>query len=187
MIKTFFKLTGVFVLLCFGILSCTKPVDFDQANDLVLEPVVASDLIFFKANATEFFVNNTELVTVKDSVIIDLFRREFFVDHVAKAEFVFEITNSINRGGRVTVELFDINDQKRHEFSITAPASPDNSDVVTTHTEVFEAQALDALKVTDKVVLTLQVLAGGDPLNDNSPGRIELKSKGVFYVKVEGS
>ena len=187
MIKKFLIHVLSSVLLCLAIVSCTKEVDFDQANDLVLEPIVASDLIFFKADATEFFVDNTELVTVRDSVIIDLFNREFFVDYVVKAEFVFEVTNSINRSSNVSIEFFDANDQKRHGFSITALASPNNTDIVTTHTEIFENQTLDALKASNKVVLTMQVLAGGDPLNENTPGRVELKSKGVFYTSIDVS
>lgn len=187
MIKKFFSCSIVLVWVCTVLSSCTKDVDFNQANDLVLEPIVASDLIFFKADATEFFVNNTELVTVKDSVIIDLFNREFFVDYVVRAEFVFEVTNSINRSSNVTVEFFNSNDQKQHGFSITALASPNNTDVVKTHTEIFENQILDALKASNKVVLTMQVLAGGDPLNNNTPGRIQLKSKGVFYTSIDVS
>ena len=73
--KTLYKPTIVFVFFCFALMSCTKAIDFNQSNELLLEPVVASNLIYFKANASEFFVNNTELVTVRDSVIIDLFRQ----------------------------------------------------------------------------------------------------------------
>jgi len=184
MIKKFYKYTVAYILFAFVLGSCTKEVDFDQANDLTLNSVVASDLIFFKADASDFFVDTTALTTVKDSVIIDLFRRDFFVDYVVKATFVFEVTNSINRSCNVTVEFFDINDQKRYGFAVMAPASPNNIDIVTTHTEVFESSSLNALKATNKVVLTMQVLAGGDPLNNNTPGRIELKSKGVFYATI---
>ncbi|WP_242131604.1 hypothetical protein [Aestuariivivens marinum] len=187
MIKKFLKYTLPLIIFCLFMSSCTKQVDFNQANDLVLEPIVASDLIFFNADATEFFVDNTELVTVRDSVIIDLFNRDFFVDYVVKAEFVFKVINSINRSSNVTIEFFDINNQKRHGFSLMALASPNNTDIITTHTEIFENQALDDLKASNKVVLTMQVLAGGDPLNDNTPGRVELKSKGLFYTSIDVS
>ncbi|WP_242085731.1 hypothetical protein [Aestuariivivens sediminis] len=184
MIKICYKYAATYILFCIVLASCTKEVDFDQANDLSLNPVVASNLIYFKANASDFSVDTTELTTVKDSVIIDLFGRNFFIDYVVKAEFVFEVTNSINRRANITIEFFDINDQKRHEFSILTPASPNNLDIVTTHTEVFENNSLNALKASDKVVLTMQFLAGGDLLNMNTPGRIELKSKGVFYTTI---
>ncbi len=187
MIKKFFKHLAVAILFCFFITSCTKEVDFNQAKDLTLEPVLASDLIFFNAPAANFFVDGSELSTIRDSVIIDLFNRDFVVDNVVKAEFVFETTNSINRAFSVQVDFLDDTDLLKHSFTVSTLASPTNTDVVTTHTEVFENSLLDALKVSNKIILTIQALSGGSALNDNTPGRIQLKSKGIFYLKIEES
>lgn len=187
MIKKFLKhiaVTGLFSVL---IISCTKEVDFGQTEDLVLEPIVASDLIFFNAPATKFHVNGSELSTVKDSIIIDLFNRDFVVENLIKAEFVFETTNSINRAFNVQIDFRDDSNVLRHSFSVSPIASPTNTDLVTTHTEVFENTSLDALKASNKIVLTVQALSGGSPLDDNTPGRIQLKSKGIFYLKIEDS
>lgn len=187
MIKTFLKYLFATTFLSVLFFSCTKEVDFDQANDLVLEPVIASDLIFFNAPATKFYVNGSQQSTVKDSVVIDLFNRDFVVDHLVKAEFVFETTNSINKAFSVQIGFFDANNQEQHSFTISSPASPTNTDIVTTHTEVFENSTLQALKASNNVVLTLQALSGGDPLNDNTPGSIQLKSKGIFYLNIQES
>lgn len=187
MVKKFLKYLAAAILSFVFTTSCTKEVDFNQINDLVLEPVVASDLIFFNAPATKFYVNGIELSTVKDSVIIDLFNRDFVVENLVKAEFVFEATNSINRAFNVQVDFKDDSNVLRHSFSVSSTASPTNSDIVITHTEVFENATLDALKASNKIVLTVQALSGGIPLNDNTPGRIQLKSKGIFYLKIEDS
>lgn len=185
MVKKFLKYLAVAIFSFVFITSCTKEVDFNQINDLVLEPVVASDLIFFNAPASKFNVNGSELSTVKDSVIIDLFNRDFVVENLVKAEFVFESTNSINRAFNVKVDFKDDLNVLRHSFSVTSAASPTNSNVIVTHTEVFENASLNALKASNKVVLTIQALSGGSLLNDNTPGRIQLKSKGIFYLKIE--
>lgn len=185
MVKKFLKCLLVIVLSFVFITSCTKDVDFNQIDDLVLQPVVASDLIFFNAPATKFYVNGSELSTVKDSVIIDLFNRDFVVENLVKAEFVFEATNSINRAFNVQIDFKDDLNVLRHSFSVSSTASPTNSDILVTHIEVFENATLDALKASNKVVLTVQALSGGSPLNDNTPGRIHLKSKGIFYLKIE--
>jgi len=182
MIKKLVKHIAIIVLFCFTIVSCTKEVDFDQAKDLSLEPIVASNLVFFNAPATNFFANSSELITVRDSVIIDLFNRDFFVDNVVKAEFVFETVNSINRAFSIQVDFLDDANQQRHTFSFTSLASPTHADIITTHTEVFENNLLDDLKASNKVVLTIQALSGGSPLNNSTPGRIQLKSKGIFYL-----
>ena len=187
MLKKFLKVLSVVISFFVISISCTKDIDFDQSKDLILEPIVASDLIFFNTPATKFHVNGVELSTVRDSVIIDLFNREFVVDNLIKAEFVFESTNLINRAFNVQVDFFDNLDLLRHSFSVTAIASPTNSNITATHTEVFENDLLDALKASNKIVLTVQALSGGSPLNDNTPGRIQLKSKGIFYLKIEDS
>lgn len=175
------------MLISIMVFSCTKEVDFKQADDLILKPVAALDLIFFDAPATSFYVDGTELSTVRDSVIIDLFNRNFVVDNLVKAEFVFETTNSINRAFSVQVDFFDRSDQLKHTFTVSGPASPTNIDLVNTHTEVFEADLLDALKASNKIVLTIQALPGGSPLNDDTPGNIQLKSKGLFYLNIEST
>lgn len=187
MVKKFLKSLLVAIIFFVFTTSCTKEVDFNQAKNLVLEPIVASDLIFFNAPATKFHVNGVELSTVRDSVIIDLFNRDFVVDNLIKAEFVFETTNSINRAFNVQVDFLDSLDVLRHSFSISTLASPTNNDITVTHTEVFENASLDDLKSSNKVVLTVQALSGGSPLNDDTPGRIHLKSKGIFYLKIEVS
>jgi len=165
--------------------SCTEEIDFNQINDVSLKPVVAIDLIFFNAPATQFYVDGTELSTVRDSVIIDLFNRNFVVDNLVKAEFVFEITNSINRAFSVKIDFLDSENQLKHTFTINGAASPTNSEIETMHTEVFENDLLKALKASNKIKLTIQALSGGSPLNDNTPGNIELKSKGIFYLNIE--
>ncbi len=189
MINNLFKYSQLVVATLFlGLFfSCTKEIDFNQAKEFTLEPQVASSLVFFNAPATKFSVNNTEINTFKDSVIIDLFSRGFVVDHVVKSEFVFEIANSINRSFNVRIDFFDDNDIIRHSFAITTSGSSANLDVITTHTEVFEGNTLNNLKATQKVVLTAQALAGGVPLNDSTPGNLILKSKGIFYFKIEAS
>ncbi|MCF7569554.1 hypothetical protein L3X37_14490 [Sabulilitoribacter arenilitoris] len=187
MIKKFLKHLLVAVIFFVFTNSCTKEVDFNQAKDLVLEPIVASDLIFFKAPAIKFNVNGVELSTVRDSVIIDLFNRDFVVENLVKAEFVFETKNSINRAFNVQVDFLDSFDALRHSFSISTLASPTNNDITVMHTEVFENASLDDLKSSNKVVLTVQALSSGALLNDNTQGRIQLKSKGIFYLKIEVS
>lgn len=183
----FLKYSIVVILLSFMAASCAKEVDFNQIDDLSLTPVFTSGIIFFKSPASNFYVNGVELVTVKDSVIFDLFNRDFVLDNLVKAELVFETTNSINKSFNLQVDFLDRANHHKHSFAVISPASTTSQDIITTHTEVFENGLLDALKTTNKVVLTIQALTGGLPLNNNTPGSIQLKSKGIFYLKIETS
>ncbi len=169
------------VLVC---VSCTKDVDFNQINDLQITPVFESSLVFIDEPANRFLVNGNEISYLQDSVNIDFFNDSFVVDNLVKAEFLFETTNSINRSFIVEVEMYDDGNQLQHSFSFSSSESPDHSPLVTEHLEVFENDTLEALKNTTKLVFTLKILPG-ESINETTLGRIKLKSKGAFYLKIE--
>lgn len=184
MIKKVVKHTALAFTLAVMATSCAKDVDFNQVNDLVLTPVFESDLVYINEPANRFLVNGNEIIRLQDSTNVDFFKDEFVVDHVIKAEFLFETTNTINRGFQVQVDMYDDFDQLQHSFSFSSNPSPDNNDVVTDHLEVFEGNTLNALKNTSKLVFTLTIQPG-EPINENTLGRIVLKSKGTFYLSIE--
>ncbi|GAB1856367.1 hypothetical protein MHTCC0001_12020 [Flavobacteriaceae bacterium MHTCC 0001] len=171
-------------LLSLFFIACTEPVDFNQAEDLVLEPVVESSIIFYKANAGNFFIAGMEDARVRDSVITDLFNKSFVQSNLVKAEFVFETKNSINRAYALTIEFADVNNRILEAFSVNTPPSPNNEVIATTYTQAYEGEALERVKETQKLYFTLEMLAG-DPITQDSPGEIDLKSKGVFYLNID--
>jgi hypothetical protein len=172
-----------FVIILVAV-SCTKEVDFNQANDIQLTPVFESSLVYIDEPASRFLINGSEITLLQDSVNIDFFNDQFVVDYLEKAEFLFQTTNTINRGFQVQVDMMDDFNQLQHTFTFSSSASPDNSDVVTEHVEVFEGNSLTALKNTTKMVFTLTILPG-EKIDENTIGRIELKSKGAFYLNVQ--
>lgn len=174
------------LIVVFVFVSCTKDIDFKQANDFEITPVIESSLIFLNEPANQFLDNGVEIESVQDSIEITLFNDQFIKDNLVKAEFVFETNNSINRGFRVRVDFFDETDQLVHMFTFNATASLTNKNIIASYTETFEASALDALKATRKMVFTLSLLAG-TPISDNTIGNIQLKSKGVFYLNIDNS
>ncbi|MGZ0015044.1 hypothetical protein [Yeosuana sp. AK3] len=179
-----FKYLIITLIIVLVSASCTKEVDFNQVNNIQLTPVIESSLVFINEPANRFLVNGTEISGLQDSANIDVFNDEFVIDYLEKAEFLFQTTNSINRGFQVQVDMLDDFNQIRHTFSFSSVASPDNSDVVTEHIEVFEGNSLTALKSTTKLVFTLNILSG-EPINQSTPGRIILKSKGTFYLNIQ--
>ena len=167
------------------LLSCTKEIDFDQADEFKISPVIESSLIFLNEPANQFLVNNVELLFIRDSIDITFFDNAFIEDHLIKADFVFETNNSVHRGFQVDVDFLDASNQLVHEFVLRAAASPDNTNIIEDHTETFEGETLVALKATRKMIFTLNILPG-TPIDANTLGKIQLKSKGVFYLNIEG-
>ncbi len=163
--------------------NCTKPVDFEQLDDLTLEPVVESSLIFYDASAQEFFVGGTEQITAEDFVEIDFFNNGFIQDNLIKVEFVFNIENSINRPYSLQIRFLDSAGQSLESFTINTEASANNQTIKNTHIEVFEDESLEHIKRSRIMVFTLEMLPG-EAIDENTLGRISLQSKGVFYLRV---
>ncbi|MDB2462971.1 hypothetical protein N9W61_02585, partial [Algibacter sp.] len=154
------------------------------AEDLQLSPVIENSLLFFDAPASEFFVGGTEVNQSSDFIELDIFNNSFVRNHVVKVDIVFEVINSINRGYELRVDLLDNQDRLIHTFSFEATASPNNSEVYTKYTEVFEGNTLTTLKNTAKLSFTLTMQAG-EEINENTPGRINMQSKSVFYFNIQ--
>lgn len=175
------------LLLLFMIASCVEDVDFDQAEDFVIFPVLESSLIFFNFPASEFQEpTGTAIVTVGDDLELDVFNDEFLRDNLIKAEFFFEITNSIDRNFRATIIMYDETDQITYNFDIDV--TPDGSnEVITAHTEVFEDALLDQLKNTVRLELVLNMFPSptGIPLNQNSLGNIKMRSKATLFFQID--
>ncbi len=173
---------GLFAILVLG---CTEPIDFDQANDLLLEPVTEASLVFYNANAGDFIVGDMEEDIIQDFIDIDLFNSSFVQDHLVKVEFVFDVKNSINRSYVLQLDFLDENGQPLQTFQVDSPASPSNQVVTTEHIQVFEGAALESLKQSRLLVFTL-VMRPGVPVDENTPGEIDLKSKAIVYLSIEG-
>ncbi|MDO5972108.1 hypothetical protein Q4Q35_20095 [Flavivirga aquimarina] len=183
MLKELNKYLFLAIIIYLSLFSCVKEVDFDQADDFEISPVIESSLIFLDEPADSFIVNGVATPPISDYVEIDIFNNEFVVDNLIKADFVLEATNSINRGFEIQVDFINDIDQLVHTFTFSAPPSTDGSDVLSNHTEVFEGESLIALKNTSKLVFTLSILSGG-AIDQSMPGRIALRSKAIFYLNI---
>ena len=174
-------------LICCAVLifSCVKDIDFDQAKDFEITPVIESSLIFFDEPADRFLDNENEITVIQDFLIVDFFNDEFIVDNLVKAEFKFETINSTNRAFELQIDLFD-ETELQHTFTLEQEASSNNNEIFSSYVETFEGNTLDALKRTTMLVFTLRVDASS-PINDSTLGRIQLKSLATFYFEIGNS
>ncbi|RED50045.1 hypothetical protein [Seonamhaeicola aphaedonensis] len=170
----------------FVFLSCTKDIDFNQVNDFEVSPVIESSLIFLDEPANQFLEDGVEISTVQDSVLVNIFKDDFISEHLVKAEFVFETINSINRGVELRIDFLTDSNIQLHSFSFAVEPSTNNTPIMFNYTEVFEGSTLANFLETEKLLFTLS-LQQGPAINDDTPGNIELKSKGVFFFNIDNT
>lgn len=185
--RSFFK-KQLSLLLVLGIcFSCVKDTDFDQDTSLIITPIMEVNLVGAQETASSFVASSdTELPSISDEVVFDVFNSGFAVDNLIKAELVFGITNSINKAFQIKIDFYDNTDMLQHTFTIDIENSPTNTPLFTEHTEVFENMNLLALKSTRKLNITISLISNSTTsiLTPDSEGNILLVSKGIFYLNI---
>lgn len=176
------KFLGIFFLSIF-FLSCSSDLDFDQVNDLKLEPVVVANLATFDVPANEFVIGGVEQNVAGDVLNFDVFKNSFLTDALTRADFFFEIDNTINRAYRVNLYLLDANNTPLYTIPFDVPAYTGVQNLVT-KTEIFQNAKLDLLKKTTKIGFVITMYPG-PALSESSLGSLKLRSSATVYLVVE--
>lgn len=176
------KITGLLVLM-FLSFSCSSDLDFDQIDDLKLEPVFVANLTYFNIPANDFVDNGNEQSISFDAQDFNPFRNSLMREDLMKAEFNFEITNTINRAYKIDLLLIDFQNNTIETLSFNAPAYSGSSNVLN-FKEVFENQRLANLKRTAKIGFAI-TMSAGPPLTESSLGNLKLRSDATLYFVIE--
>jgi hypothetical protein len=164
-------------------ISCSSSLDFDQANDLKLNPIIVTNLTYFDVPAHEFVTNGMETNAAFAALNFDAFRDSFFRENLFRADLFFEITNTINRAYVIDLVLLNKADQPVYSINFNIPASNGTPQVIT-KTEIFEGTKLDLLKQTEKMGFRL-VMLPGTLLTESSPGSLKLRSSATVYMDIQ--
>ncbi|UOB16367.1 hypothetical protein [Abyssalbus ytuae] len=202
--KKFIKYFVLFFFL-FLCISCTKELDFEQADSLELTPVLEASLIYFELNSEEIIekvllefglteVPPTEIleeifpddliIQLSDTVETAAFNDTFFVKNLTRADIFYQISNSTNIPYTAQVEFLNENNVLLHQsdFVIT-PATTENPSI-TEQTDSFVDENLNRIIQTTKMVVNMDV---GVDLNfvTGPEGSLIFNSAGTFYFLID--
>lgn len=161
-------------------LSCTSDLDFNQVNDIKIEPVVVANLATFEVPANQFVTGGVEQSFSIAASNFDVFRDTFFNDNLQRTDLFFEFNNTINRAFTISAVLLDINEIPLYTINFPIPAYSGGSNIVTS-SDVFQNTKLDLLKRTAKISFNLTLLPG-PILNESSVGSLNLRSSATVYL-----
>ena len=171
---------GVFFLIAF-LSACVKDTDFDQASDVALNPIVELDLLYFDLPAITFFdtIASTPILTVSDTTGLPFLNDQEIKSSLARAEFYFKVTNSIQRDFQVVFEF--LNEQNAVEYStqFSVAQGAVESPVVTEYIDNLEGVDKNNLTRSDKVAVSVTIPSS----NRNLDGTIRLESKTTYYLE----
>ena len=182
--KRFFLKYTMLGISILSVLSCSSDLDFNQGNDLALEPVIVANLATFDIPAHQFVSGGIEQPQFVDVLNFDLFKDSFFKNNLLKVEFFFEINNTINRDYVIDLVLLDVDDIPLYSISIPVPAYTGVENLVK-KTEPFESSNLPLLTSTRKMSFTITMLSPGPILSENSLGILKLRSSTTGYFSIK--
>lgn len=142
-----------------------------------------ANLATFDVQANQFVIGGVEQTVSGDLMDFNVFKQNFFNEYLTRADFFFEIDNTINRGFRINLYLLDANNNPLYTIPFDVPAYTGTQNLVT-KTEIFQNVKLDMLKNTSKIAFVVALLPG-PPLSDNSVGSLKLRSSATLYLAVE--
>ena len=169
----------LFVSVLFS--ACVKDVDFEQADDIALTPVVELDLIHFDLPATRFFdtIAVSPVLTVRDTTLLRFLNDDEVGTFLKRAEFYFKFTNGIQRDFQVDFQFLSPQNDTTYVSQTSVAEGTATNPVITEYIDNVEGDALVQLTLADKVVVSVTIPSS----NANLDGNVKLQSKATYYLE----
>jgi hypothetical protein len=170
------------VSTCLLFMACVRDTDFDQANDIVLTPVVELDLIYFTIEAGDFFdeTTNTPILTLTDTTDIRFLDDTEVQENLRRAEFYFKFTNSIPREFQIDFQFLSEQNDTTYTAQTFVNEGAVSEPVITEFLENVEGEGILQLTQSRKVVVSVTIPSS----NADLEGELNLQSKTTYYLEV---
>lgn len=171
-------LISIFLLLT----SCVKDVDFDQSDDLSIEPKYVASLVHFTINQDKFIdISGNELINISENFSTPINTSTIANENITKAEIQFKTSNSFNRTFIVVIKLFDAAGNSTFSFNpITLNPSTTNI------TQIQTIQGTDLNNFVRSNSATMEVIlmpsADGSVIDANIAKSINVQVSGLFHL-----
>tara|TARA_R110002124_G_scaffold86577_6_gene223736 strand:+ start:1982 stop:2536 length:555 start_codon:yes stop_codon:yes gene_type:complete len=178
--------TPIFLIFIFLFSSCVKYVDFEQIEDLTVEPVFTSSLVYFTLDQVTFFdrINSVEVITPisKTSKFLSL-NSSFVKNNLIKLELEFEISNQFDRDFTINVEFLDDNNTRTHRFNTF---NVDANNLNYAQKEVINIINNQLFLSSTKIRVSVQLSPSnnGAVINPNVVKNLVFKTAGTFFLKL---
>ncbi len=176
------KLFGRCLFIPFFILftSCVKDIDLEQANEIVIPPTAALDLVYFTLDIENFTpANTTGPKMAEDVVRLEFIDDDYIQDGLVRADLNFRFTNTFTSPILTDIIFLSENNLEQYRISFLIPGGNPEAPGVVDYTEIIQGADLEAFKRSIRMRLELEMLSGVDA----DDGQLQLKSKA--FLKLE--
>ena len=162
--------------------SCVRDVDLDQAENVVLEPVVDLNLVYFNLEGDRFFdlSQNLPVPTLRDTTEIRFLDDTDIQESLKQVDFLFRFTNTVPRAFAVDYRFIGEQNDTTYTFGTTVPVGSVDEPALHEFLEVVEGDAVVELTKANRLVVEVTI-EGPDPV---LPGSLEMQSAATYYLEI---
>lgn len=166
------------LILVSGLTSCVKDVDLDQAEDIRLRPDLQVDLLIFDVEASDFTDPKSGLprTIIKDTVRLEFLDDDYIQNDLSKVEFRFRYTNTFSNSFSSRIYFLSETNALQHQVDFIIAGGDKTAPVITEKIDFTGENDIDRIRRTIKMVVEIEVLTGGQPVD----GNLQFQSKGLF-------
>ena len=176
------KLFGRYALLPVFIImnSCFKDIDLEQANEIVIPPKAALDLVYFTLELQHFTPHNTTGPKMAEDVVrLEFIDDDYIQDGLVRADLNFRFTNTFTSPILCDIIFLSENNSERYRINFLIPGGSPEVPGVVDYTEIIQGADLEAFKQSIKMRLELEMLSGVNA----EGGKLQLKSKAFLNLE----
>ena len=170
-------------LSLFLLSACTSALDFDQAKQLTIQPVVEGDMFYFDLNKDNLTDSQNVFRTIiKDTLDFDVFKDGKTRDSFVKADITVAFKNTFERQFVTNIYFIDDQEQEVEQASFTInPATATQLEINGTEMFTFDAVSHPDFINSRKIVIAVEISPDNLPVEDEN---LHVQVKGTFYTNI---
>lgn len=177
--KFFYEIMLVTLVLLMS--ACVKDLDFNQVEDLELEPSIAVSLVNFELDQNDLSALGIVFIpTIMDETLLPDFNNSLIQEDLNSITMQFEASNTFNDDFTVNVAFLDVND------NITYSLMPM---VITGNDEAFkyeeEIEIATNPNFLNSYKISIRLSYSGTVINTTVPNSLLFKSAGIFNFSID--
>lgn len=172
-IFTRFALLSVLLVLA----SCVRDVDINQAEEIVIPPTAALDLVYFTLDSSHFMPRASSGTSrARDEVRLEFLDDDYVRNGLVRADYNFIYTNTFSQPFKNRITFLSENNVVRYVIEFDIPAGSVSEPAVVNYTEIINIDEIRAIRESIKMIIDIEMLAN----SQQNEGKLQLKSK-AFY------
>ncbi len=172
------KISFFLGLFCLLFNSCFKDVEFEQSQNIILQPDIETSLLFYQLNENDFINSETDQFTpiIRDTVRLEFLDDDYVQDGLKYAEFRFRHENSFPNEIKSKIKF--LGESGRSQFSVNydIPSGSETSSSVVDTIHIIQGSDIGKVKRSIQMVVELQLIGDGN----NLKGGLDFLSSGLF-------